>query len=172
MSPPELCRHSQWVIVKGTMTFCEDHIMVRTYATTREGFAAHFQTARERDSRVTSATSPLPAEATGANTYTLVVDDQTGDLYGTEVVVGGYVLHAGEDTCQRVDLRHVFGPGYGGFIVRDAIRSGAEALDCFDGFLPAFYASHGFAEYAREANWTEGEPDVVFMALPGLLAGR
>jgi hypothetical protein len=55
--------------------------------------------------------------------------------------------------------------GFGPLLVDDAIRAGAYRLDCFDGFLPAYYARFGFAETSREANWTPGGPDVVYMAL-------
>lgn len=54
--------------------------------------------------------------------------------------------------------------GQGAAIVWAAIRQGATTLDCFDGYLPGFYARFGFRETRREANWTAGEPDVVFMA--------
>ena len=53
--------------------------------------------------------------------------------------------------------------GRGGAIVQSAINNGAESLDCFDGYLTGLYSRHGFVEYKREPNWTEGEPDVVYM---------
>lgn len=46
-----------------------------------------------------------------------------------------------------------------------AIKAGAKTLDCFDVYLPGWYAKFGFVEYKREANWTEGEPDIVYMRL-------
>jgi len=46
-----------------------------------------------------------------------------------------------------------------------AIDAGAKTLDCFDLYLPGWYSKFGFKEYKREANWTEGEPDVVYMRL-------
>lgn len=54
--------------------------------------------------------------------------------------------------------------GRGDDIVRAAIAAGATHLDCFDGYLPALYARHGFVETRREPNWTPGGPDVVYMA--------
>ncbi|MDQ3276477.1 MAG: hypothetical protein M3Q39_15990 [Actinomycetota bacterium] len=54
--------------------------------------------------------------------------------------------------------------GRGDDLVTAAIAAGAKDLDCFDGYLVDFYARHGFVETRREANWTPGEPDVVFMA--------
>ena len=55
--------------------------------------------------------------------------------------------------------------GSGDALVRTAVAHGAVALDCFDGYLPTLYARHGFRETRREANWTPGAPDVVYMAL-------
>ena len=51
-------------------------------------------------------------------------------------------------------------------MVEDAIElDGVQYLDCFDGFLPSYYEKFGFVEYKREANWTEGGPDVVYMRM-------
>lgn len=55
--------------------------------------------------------------------------------------------------------------GRGQDILTAAIGAGANRLDCFDGFLPNLYSRFGFVETAREANWTPGGPDVVYMAL-------
>jgi hypothetical protein len=53
--------------------------------------------------------------------------------------------------------------GKGDILMKEAIKRGASHLDCFDGYLPKFYNRHGFVETGREANWTAGEPDVIFM---------
>ena len=50
-------------------------------------------------------------------------------------------------------------------LVQAAIGQGAIRLDCFDGYLPGFYSKSGFREYKREANWTAGGPDIVYMRL-------
>lgn len=55
--------------------------------------------------------------------------------------------------------------GRGEEILASAIGAGANHLDCFDGFLPNLYSRFGFTETSREANWTAGGPDVVYMAL-------
>lgn len=55
--------------------------------------------------------------------------------------------------------------GRGPDMVRLSVVNGANLLDCFDGFLPKYYESFGFSEYARESNWTPGLPDVVYMSL-------
>lgn len=48
-------------------------------------------------------------------------------------------------------------------LIESANAVGAQSLDCFDGFLPAVYAGHGYIESRREPNWTPGGPDVVYM---------
>lgn len=53
----------------------------------------------------------------------------------------------------------------GSSAVEAAITNGVRRLDCFDGFLPGYYARFGFREVGRVPNWTPGGPDVVFMAL-------
>lgn len=67
------------------------------------------------------------------------------------------------------ELTNVFSVerGRGDAIMADALAAGAVYLDCFDGYLPTFYARHGFVEAQRVANWTPGAPDVVYMSLPG-----
>jgi len=54
--------------------------------------------------------------------------------------------------------------GKGSWTVQEAVKRGACHLDCFDGFLPEFYEQFGFSVTAREPNWTEGGPDVVYMS--------
>jgi hypothetical protein len=56
--------------------------------------------------------------------------------------------------------------GRGHQMMLAAIEAGAARLDCFDGYLPPFYTRYGFVEEKREANWTPGGPDVVYMRLP------
>lgn len=51
-------------------------------------------------------------------------------------------------------------------LVSAAVALGARRLDCFDGYLVDLYGRHGFIEVAREANWTPGGPDVVYMERP------
>lgn len=62
--------------------------------------------------------------------------------------------------------------GRGDDLVNAALNSGAQHLDCFDGFLVGFYARHGFVEYDRQPNWTPGGPAVVYMGLPSWLEER
>lgn len=65
------------------------------------------------------------------------------------------------------ELTHVFSAvkGRGKYLIECAKMVGARKLGCFDGYLTEFYTSMGFEEYNREPNWTQGEPDVVFMQL-------
>ncbi len=66
------------------------------------------------------------------------------------------------------DLANVFSLNHNGWnAIELGIKEGATKLDCFDGKLPKIYAEHGFVEYKREANWTPGEPDNVYMHLQG-----
>lgn len=112
-------------------------------------FAAALGAAREVSPLVASATSPAEELAERATFY-LSHDLESG--YAVEhdgTLVGVFSLHKGR----------------GAAIVTDAIANGASALDCFDGYLPGFYRKFGFVETERVANWTPGEPDVVFMAL-------
>lgn len=48
-------------------------------------------------------------------------------------------------------------------ILPTAVREGALHLNCYEGYLVTLYQKYGFKEYKREASWTPGEPDVVFM---------
>ncbi len=65
------------------------------------------------------------------------------------------------------ELVNLFSPehGRGHDAVQQAIAQGAEHLNCFDTWLVSFYKKHGFVEYRREANWTPGEPGIVYMRL-------
>jgi hypothetical protein len=65
------------------------------------------------------------------------------------------------------ELKFVFSlrKGCGADAVRDAIiHCNPLHLNCFDGKLREYYESFGFSVYQREKNWTEGEPDVVYMS--------
>ena len=55
--------------------------------------------------------------------------------------------------------------GKGKRALHAAIAKGADHLNCFDTWLVSFYSKHGFVEVKREANWTAGQPDVIYMQL-------
>lgn len=85
----------------------------------------------------------------------------------------GYTITNWINDHDRYNLGTVFSSekGRGKELVRSAVNNRANSLDCFDGYLVEFYKDLGFIEYKREANWTEGEPDVVFMARPIDMSG-
>lgn len=117
-------------------------------------FETHFDAARYH-TLIAESTSPF--EASDGARYFLATD-----------WLSGYAIRADGDLTNVWSVER----GRGAELLDDALRNGAETLDCFDGYLPRLYARHGFVEYAREPNWTPGEPDVVFMALPSRLAER
>jgi hypothetical protein len=64
--------------------------------------------------------------------------------------------------------------GLGKKLVINAIKKGVRTLNCFDGFLPKYYAQFGFVETNRikwnnkyaPKNWNyveKGKPDIVYM---------
>ena len=112
-------------------------------------WAEAFDTAREANPQIAEATSPAIEIVTGGDaTYYLTADD-----------LSGYVVR---DTGELVGLFSLV-RGRGNALVTEAVADGADHLDCFDGYLPTLYARHGFREVKREANWTPGGPDVVYM---------
>lgn len=93
--------------------------------------------------------------------YTSRFDDTLpGRYYLTEDGQSGYAIRPDGELVLLFSLLK----GRGRILVASAVANGATHLDCFDGYLPGLYARHGFTETSREANWTPGEPDVVFMA--------
>ncbi|MFE7463089.1 hypothetical protein ACFU6R_03155 [Streptomyces sp. NPDC057499] len=112
-------------------------------------YKAALRSARFASDRIADATSK-PEEMPQDARYFLTDDSQSG--FG--VTSDGTLI----GLFSRVK-------GRGEVLVNAAIREGARLLDCFDGFLPSYYAGYGFRETERSANWTPGEPDVVFMAL-------
>lgn len=116
-------------------------------------YRAALEAARKDSPRIAEATSP-PEEMPSNALYLLSRDGKSG--YGVS---------------EENELIGLFSlvPGRGMDMVEEAINlDGVESLDCFDGFLPQYYQKFGFVEYKREANWTEGGPDVVYMRLSGL----
>ncbi|MFE9924290.1 hypothetical protein ACFYQA_22730 [Streptomyces sp. NPDC005774] len=113
-------------------------------------YIAALDWARSGSERIANATS-APEEMPRSANYYLTSDFQSG--FGVEkdgTLIGLFSTVKGR----------------GGDLVWAAVlHKGADRLDCFDGFLPAYYKQFGFIETERAANWTPGEPDVVFMAL-------
>lgn len=88
------------------------------------------------------------------------------DEPGTRYFVNGWAGYAVRLDGELV-LVHSHVSGMGDALMRSALANGATYLDCFDGYLPTFYARHGFVDLQHVPNWTPGEADVVLMALPG-----
>lgn len=112
-------------------------------------FGLAFEDAR-KSALIAESTSPF--ESSVGALYALAVDG-----------LSGYVVRADGELTNVFSLERGRGDG----IVTSALSSGAVYLDCFDGYLPTFYARHGFETVRREPNWTPGGPDVVHMSLPG-----
>jgi hypothetical protein len=89
---------------------------------------------------------------------------ETGSFYLSSMGSKGYAV------TKTGELTSVFSlvPKQGDYIMVSALLNGACHCDCFDGYLVGFYKKHGFVEVRREKNWVKGEPDVVYMALPGI----
>lgn len=126
--------------------------MLNTVSTDPILFEFCYNLARKASARIHAATSPYVF--TPGTRYYL----NSGHDHGT----AGYAI------SETGELTFVFSTrrGQGDALLALALADGARHLDCFDGYLVEFYGRHGFVETHRESNWTEGEPDVVFMALP------
>lgn len=74
--------------------------------------------------------------------------------------VGGYVVLEGE-----LLGFHNTRKGVGEWMLRQAIKDGANRLDCFAGHAERLYHRHGFREVIRELNKEPGGPDVVWMRM-------
>ncbi|MFF3249721.1 hypothetical protein ACFYWP_01645 [Actinacidiphila glaucinigra] len=121
---------------------------MNVYATSRPIYTMALGMARKQSRRIAESTSKPGEMPTGAR-YFVTSDLRSGfgiDADGTLIGLFSLVKGRGEE------------------LVWGAVDRGASKLDCFDGFLPKYYERFGFVETERVANWTPGEPDVVFMA--------
>lgn len=119
----------------------------------RDTFKRFFEEARRVSPIIRESTSSMDGEPyLTHSTYRIALDGRSG-----------YVVRPDGELVFVFSLE----PGRGRGIVERAKRDGAVYLDCFDGYLVDFYGRHGFVEVKRVANWTPGEPDVVYMSLPG-----
>lgn len=113
-------------------------------------FAQHLNGARGLSSRIDESCSAIDPDL-----------EPEGTRYYLDAINGaGFAIRKDGELV----LVHSIARGLGGAMLDVAVRAGATHLDCFDGYLPEFYARHGFVETSREPNWTPGGPDVVFMA--------
>jgi hypothetical protein len=122
---------------------------MRYFETDVDTFRLVLAAARAASQQIADATSS-PSEIPDGGRYFAAEDARSGFA----VVNGDEIV--GVFSTER---------GRGSEIVTEAVAAGGTHLDCFDGYLPSLYGRHGFAEVRREANWTPGEPDVVYMAL-------
>lgn len=117
--------------------------------------------AQAYNDKVREATTPANELATNDKTFYLgSLSDLNGITYPN---MAGYAID--NKTGELTGLFSTY-KGFGTQLVFMAILNGATNLDCFDGFLVDFYKSFGFEETKREKNWTEGQPDVVYMTYP------
>lgn len=131
------------------MTNATDHIAATDHVD-HEIFVHAIADARAASATIRDATSPSDEYPRFGVRYYLTRDRLSGyGVTSNRVLVGLFSLVRGR----------------GDSLVRAAIKDGATDLDCFDGFLPGFYERHGFVKVGQEANWTEGEPDIIFMEL-------
>ena len=88
-----------------------------------------------------------------------------------ESVTDGATYYLSDDRLSGVgvsvngELIALFSKGSvrGNELVKKAIESDASHLNCFDNGLVEYYVKFGFRPYKRKPNWTQGEPDVVYM---------
>lgn len=72
---------------------------------------------------------------------------------------GGFIV-----LCGELIGMHNVKPGTGDWMMREAVRLGADRLDTYDvPHLIQLYTKHGFREVLREPNIKKGQPDVVWM---------
>ncbi len=125
-------------------------------ATTFDTFAAALRTAAYHSAQINTNTSEPGTYEHGRHEFYLSEDGLSGFA----------VSHTGE-------LVGVFSrvKGRGPELMKHAIYRGATHLDCFEGYLSAFYARHGFVEVGSERNWGGDHlPRVVYMALGSAVA--
>lgn len=121
--------------------------------TSPDDFDFFFGMARENSPAVAAATSDF--EHVAGTTY-----------WASPAGMSGYAVRNDGELVYVFSLER----GRGAELVASAIHNGASHLDCFDGYLVTLYSHAGFAKVTSLPNWTDGEPDVVYMARPGCFA--
>lgn len=112
--------------------------------------------------RFVSARNNVPIEKQGYLSHNLAeeITNSGNRVFVSNDGNNGFMLSSSGDIQNLFSLNH-----RGRESLLEAIRQGGKTLDCFDGFLPKYYAQFGFVEVGRDANWTPGDPDVVYMEL-------
>jgi len=118
-----------------------------------ELFVNNLEFAQGLSDTIKDSTTPVSElDDDGITSYYLAHTEST--MYGM-----GYAI----DSTGQLTSLFSLDKGNGSAIMESAIDNGAQHLDCFDGYLTTFYKKHGFLEVDRVANWTAGQPDVVYM---------
>lgn len=86
-------------------------------------------------------------------------------LFMVEGHEAGYAIKDGDELVNLFNNSGV--KGLGQWLAVHAIERGVRRGDHFDGMLTGFYQKLGFVEERREANWTPGGPDVVYIRWKG-----
>lgn len=120
--------------------------MTRYFRVSDADYGEVFQLAWEKTPAIREACSEWSEPSPGAHFL-------AGDA------LSGYVVRPDGELCLVFSL--VSGRGHD--LMRHAVAEGASRLDCNDGFLVDFYASHGFVVTEVQPNYTPGGPDVVYM---------
>lgn len=99
-------------------------------------------------------------------------DYSTEELRGMKLFMleggkAGYAIKGGSELVNLFNNGGEDTKGAGPWLVLHAIEHGARHGDHFDGFLTGFYQNLGFSQVRREANWTPGGPDVIYMRWSG-----
>lgn len=124
---------------------------IKVVSVSKSQFVEVYYHARLSSELIANATSPASEVADGTSEADQFYLDNAGRY--------GFIVKADGELIAVFSMLR----GIGSKLVQLAIEKGAKRLDCFDGYLVGFYQRNGFMEVARVANWTEGEPDIVFM---------
>ena len=88
-------------------------------------------------------------------------------LFMVKAYKAGYAIKGGDELVNVFNAGGFEAHGAGDWLVIHAIEHGARRLDCFDNGLQQYYEKFGFKKVREEANWTPGEPSVIFMEWHG-----
>ena len=132
----------------------------------KELFISYLRIAQDENKLIAASTSPVVelVDDNASRTYYMRIDRVNGcNVYR----LSGYAISNGDLVSAKGELTSLYSTmkGQGKELHNSAIENGATHLDCFDGYLATFYGKAGFTIDSRVANWTQGEPDVLFMSL-------
>lgn len=130
--------------------------------TTLNTFIHAFATASKSNAHI--AESCTPVHDVLVQEALLYAQGKPSDFYVSEDHRSGFIVrHDGELCAVFSSVR-----GRGADLVRNAIYRGATKLDHYEGYLSAFYESHGFILVGSEQNYNGPHlPRVEYRALRG-----